>query len=255
MPNCRETAAPWRLRQILRRALARAVPRRMLLVGGPRGTDAIALTFDDGPHPVHTPLVLDVLREHQVRATFFVVGTRAERYPELLQRIADEGHAIAHHSFSHNDPAATTATELAVEIRRTQKVFQRILGAQSNLFRPPHGKLTIRKLGYLWRMKLSIVLWNRDPKDFTCTSEMEIADWLRRRPLRGGDLVLLHDNAAHTAGALPAVITAARADGLSFVTVEAWVRRRGRSARDVGQEEQISRCPTHKSFAAAERVQ
>jgi peptidoglycan/xylan/chitin deacetylase (PgdA/CDA1 family) len=226
----------------------------MLLVGGPRGTGAIALTFDDGPHPVHTPLVLDVLREHQVRATFFVIGSRAERYPELLQRIADEGHAIAHHSFNHNDPAATTATELAFEIRRTQEVFQRILGVQSNLFRPPHGKLTILKLCSLWRMKLSIVLWNRDPKDFACKSEIEIADWLRRRPLRRGDLVLLHDNAAHTAGALPAVITAASAAGLSFVTVDAWVRRGGRSSRSVGQVGPMSRCQTNQSVVAAERV-
>src|SRR5438093_2268452 len=127
-------------RQLLRRALSASCPRRLLVTRGPHGKD-ICLTFDDGPHPDYTPRVLDVLGRHGVRATFFLIGREAERYPDIVRRIDTEGHDIGHHSYEHRTPALTSARQLAEEIGRTAAVFEGVVGRAGSLVRPPHGKV------------------------------------------------------------------------------------------------------------------
>jgi len=216
---------PIPLRQLARRAFAATLPQRWLLVQGGTRRDSACLTFDDGPHPEHTPRVLDALRKLGVPATFFVVGERAERHPELIRRIVAEGHTLGHHSFTHSDPERTTAAQLLAEVRRTRSVLEEAAGGPLKLFRPPHGKLTVRKALGLWRDGQTVVLWNVDPKDFARGSANELRAWFQQRPVAGGDIVLFHDNRPHAAAALPDIVHAARDRGLRFVTPLNWLSR------------------------------
>jgi peptidoglycan/xylan/chitin deacetylase (PgdA/CDA1 family) len=192
------------------------------MTSGPAASRSIALTFDDGPHPTHTPAVLDRLRALGVRATFFVVGSRAEAHPSLVARIAAEGHEIGHHSYAHTAPPETSARTLVDEARRTSALLERIVGRRPVLFRPPHGKLSPGKLLGLWALGQTIVLWNRDPKDFACTSDEPIRQWFEGAPLAGGDIVLLHDVHPNIAPALDVVVARAAGLGLGFGTPDEW---------------------------------
>lgn len=221
--NVGAPASPFSPRQILRRGMAAALPRRLFLTSGPPGIGEVSLTFDDGPHPEHTPPLLDRMKERGVRATFFLLGRQIERYPDLVKRIAEEGHDVGHHSYTHGDPETTSAIELVTEARRTSALVERLVGRPPRLFRPPHGKLTPGKTVALWATRQTIVLWNQDPKDFACASGEELAGWFRGRRFEGGDVVLLHDVHPHAAAAFEAIVQAVDASGLRFGRISDWV--------------------------------
>jgi peptidoglycan/xylan/chitin deacetylase (PgdA/CDA1 family) len=196
----------------------------MFLVNGPAKTGSICLTFDDGPDPLHTPRLLDVLKEQKIPATFFVIGQQAERYPEIVRRMIAEGHAVGNHSFSHGEPSGTSAQHLLEEIQRTRQLLLDLTGQAPGLFRPPKGKLTAAKLWALWRAGHTVVLWNSDPRDYVCRSADDVRDWFQAHPLCARNLVLMHDNRPYAAEVLPDLIAAARRRGLQFVTVSQWVQ-------------------------------
>jgi glycosyltransferase involved in cell wall biosynthesis/peptidoglycan/xylan/chitin deacetylase (PgdA/CDA1 family) len=215
---------PWAPRQLLRRSLAGVLPRCRYLIRGPARSDTVCLTFDDGPHPDHTPRLLDLLRRHGVTATFFVVGRQAERYPDLIRRMAGEGHAVGNHSYLHAHLADMSTREALAGVHRTQELLTRLTGAAPTLYRPPRGKLDPGKLLRLWCHGLTVVLWNVDPRDYVCRSAADMAAWFQRRPLRGGDVVLFHDRLPHAAAVLPDLIEASRARGLIFAPVSTWTQ-------------------------------
>jgi peptidoglycan/xylan/chitin deacetylase (PgdA/CDA1 family) len=214
-------ASPWR--QLGRWAMAATLPRQRLLVRGPARCRAVCLTFDDGPHRDHTPRLLDVLKTHGIRATFFVIGERAEQHPDLIRRIVDEGHCIGHHSYTHSNPARTSADELLDEIQRTQKLLGTVATRTSMLFRPPYGKLSAGKFWKLTQAGFHIVLWNSDPKDYARRSADEIRNWFAERPLQSGHVVLMHDSHPYAAELIPDLAAEAQGRGLSFATVNEWV--------------------------------
>jgi peptidoglycan/xylan/chitin deacetylase (PgdA/CDA1 family) len=210
-------------RQLLRSGLAEMLPPRLFLVRGPRRSRSVCLTFDDGPHPEHTPPLLNVLQERNVPATFFVVGDKVEQYPNLVRRIVADGHALGHHSFSHGDPNRTSARQLREEVRKTKALLTTLLGKAPDLFRPPHGKLTAGKLWNLWRDGQTVVLWNVDPKDFSFQTPEGLRTWIREHPLQGGDIMLMHDNKPHAAVILSELIATTRQRGLTFTTPLSWL--------------------------------
>lgn len=212
--------SPWR--QLVRRGLASALPRRLFFTRAP-ANDSICLTFDDGPHPEYTPALLDTLKQHGAPATFFVVGQQVKRYPDLVRRMAAEGHAVGHHSYSHGVPAETSARQLLDELRRTQDLLTPLLGEAPRLFRPPHGKVTLAKLWGLWRAGQTVVLWNVEPKDYARASADEVRAWFDEHPLRGGDVVVMHDNRPQGVAAVAHIIASARCRGLGLTTVASWL--------------------------------
>jgi peptidoglycan-N-acetylglucosamine deacetylase len=224
LSNNESATIPWRPRQLLRAGLAATLPRRWFLVRGPAHSNAVCLTFDDGPHPEHTPRLLDTLKGHRVPATFFVIGQQAQRHPDLVCRMAAEGHAVGHHSFTHGEPDQTSARQLVEEVRATGQLLASLLGRASTLFRPPKGKMTVGKLWRLWRARQTIVLWDADPKDYSRRFSGEVWEWFRGHPLRGGNVVLLHDNHPHAAAVLPDLVKAARQSGLRFTTIQEWLK-------------------------------
>ncbi len=203
----RQTAL-WGLRLVISR-------RRLLVRGDPR-SPTIFLTFDDGPHPEVTPLVLDVLSRYGAKATFFVIGQQVATHPELVRRVADEGHTLGHHTFFHRHPGSVGSRQFMEELSSTDQLLHRIVGRGTRLVRPPYGKLTLGKLWRLWVARWTIVLWNQDPKDFAATSVDSLAAWFRERSPTGGDIILLHDTSALTAAVLEQVIPRAQDAGLLF---------------------------------------
>jgi peptidoglycan/xylan/chitin deacetylase (PgdA/CDA1 family) len=170
----------------------RRLPQRIMLWRSSR-TDAIALTFDDGPDE-YTPRILDVLKKHNARATFFLVGRRAAADEETVRRILDEGHEIGNHSYSHPDFETLSVQQAAREIDRTQSVLERIQERPCRLFRPPKGKLCVSALLAAWWRRLTVVLWSVDLKDFRAQRPEDILTTFRRTPVRPGDVILYHGN-------------------------------------------------------------
>jgi peptidoglycan/xylan/chitin deacetylase (PgdA/CDA1 family) len=211
--------------QIVRGVMSIALPRRMFVVRGPIRSGAVCLTFDDGPHPVYTPAVLDTLREQGALATFFLIGQQVEKHPDLVRRIVAEGHAIGHHTFSHSKPSDTSAGQLMKEIERTDELMREIAAKPSMIFRPPYGKVSAAKLRALWRRGMSVVLWNMDPKDYATPSEAELRTRLESETFRGGDVILLHDVIPVTVSVLSDLIRKIRAAGLGFATMDQWIAR------------------------------
>ncbi|PYX76713.1 MAG: polysaccharide deacetylase family protein [Acidobacteria bacterium] len=185
------------------------------------GAGCIALTFDDGPNPVDTPKLLDLLREKGVKATFFVVGKRADQYPEIVRRAWEEGHLIANHTWSHYSLFCfLTPARLRAEIERGAESVHRICGFRPRLFRSPVGQRHPLLRRYLENSGLEYVSWSIRSRD-TLTWNSEV---LARRILKqaaSGDIILLHDHLPRGAHvmleALPVVIDDLRARGLKFV--------------------------------------
>ena len=190
---------------------------------GPRSSSAIALTFDDGPHPEQTPRLLDQLAAHNIRATFFVIGRQALKHPQLVRRIHAEGHQIGNHTWFHHEPGRLRPLALQAEVRECRQLIQDLTGIRVSLFGPPKGELTWAKIRALWQQQQTIALWNIDPKDFAIASAEEMQHWASRYAPRGGDIVLMHDNHPWAATAIPQLAKSAREAELSFTTLEAWV--------------------------------
>lgn len=158
------------------------------------GTDAVALTFDDGPHPEYTPRLLDILERHQVRVTFFPVGEFAQKYPELIRRAAEGGHAIGNHSWNHAAFPFISGREQREQIRACAKALapyeQRPYGQR--IFRPPYGYQNVMShLNALW-LGYQVVAWNVHAEDwFDRDAEWMTAQLLQQ--IQPGSIVLLHD--------------------------------------------------------------
>lgn len=210
-------------RQGLRRTLELALPRSRFLVRGPASSGAVALTFDDGPHPDITPRLLDLLAEHALHATFFVIGREAERYPHLVARMVAEGHAVGHHSYTHSEPALTSAETLLGELEMANDTFREAAGVLPTIMRPPKGQLSSSKLVRLLARGFRIVLWSVDPKDYAMASAEPLVAWARETPLAGGDVILLHDVQPHCLQALPPLAARLRDLNLTAVPLGAWL--------------------------------
>ena len=212
--------------QILRRVLTWTIPRRFMVFRGPAAGGKVCLTFDDGPDPLRTPVVLDILERFNAKATFFVIGQKSAQHPDVIRRILAEGHALGHHSFSHSPPEGTSAWQLIREIGQTDEVLRYSVPNGLKLCRPPFGKITVRKCFALWSKGLTIVLWNQDSKDYAAESATELRkNLLNFRPC-AGDIVLLHDRIPATAAVLPELIATIRNAGLGFATVDDWFPQR-----------------------------
>ena len=152
----------------------------------------IYLTFDDGPDAKGTPMLLDILRKYQVRATFFVVGEHAQKHTELLKKIVEEGHTVANHSYSHIRYANNMADFLA-DVRQCEEVLKKANIPTKKLFRVPYGTVDLKLFAALLRKGYRIAFWNKDTKDYKLKSASDVNGYMDINGLQDGDVVLLHD--------------------------------------------------------------
>ncbi|WP_052273829.1 polysaccharide deacetylase family protein [Arthrobacter sp. L77] len=215
-------------------ALAVASLVLALLVGGPlspaQAADKplIGLTFDDGPTPQRTAFVLDVLKQKNVKATFFVQGSNAQRYPDLIRRIKAEGHVIGNHSWDHPDFSDLSPADQEQQIDRTNAAIAAITGTTPDLMRFPYGNSTSYATNYLTSIGMSGgVLWRWDvgnPGDFECPGAAGVQEFVMAEAAPGA-IILLHD--AEDVLSCPAsqwtylasTIDALRAEGYEFGVV------------------------------------
>lgn len=177
--------------------IKRMIPSNLLIYElAPNASNSILLTFDDGPDRNITPLVLQRLEEYQVRAIFFVIGQKAEQFPDLLKMIQEKGHFIGNHTYKHPDSKLPGFFSYRRDIKKCQQVIKDITGVTPTLFRPPRGIVSPTCLLAAKSLKLAVVLWSN-----------EGGEWGKRKFITedgiGKDLVellcprqivLLHDN-------------------------------------------------------------
>ncbi|MBQ7474831.1 MAG: polysaccharide deacetylase family protein [Clostridia bacterium] len=180
----------------------------------------IALTFDDGPHPRLTEEILDVLSEYGVKATFFVVGENAEKYPLIVEREVREGHEIGNHTFSHRNVKTGSSGKIKKEITATEDAVFEAIEYRPRLFRPPEGKLGATAKRIAAELGYTVVLWSVDTEDWRHRSAGEIEK--AALSAGDGDVILCHDfisGGSNTAEALRRFIPKMLAEGYVFVTV------------------------------------
>jgi peptidoglycan-N-acetylglucosamine deacetylase len=191
------------------------------------GSKQIALTYDDGPNDPHTLKLLDVLAKHNVRATFFMIGRYVRQRPDIAGAVAQAGHVIGNHTFTHPLLIFESEAQTREELVDCRQALQDAIGEHSNLFRPPFGGRRPATLRVARELGLQPVMWNLSGHDWNATPAAMIEKKVARQ-MRGGDVVLLHDGGhkamgadrAQTVMATDNLIRRYRDQGHKFVTVD-----------------------------------
>jgi peptidoglycan-N-acetylglucosamine deacetylase len=186
----------------------------------------IALTFDDGPYPVTTPLLLQTLHDLGVPATFFLIGRDAEQFPDLAREIRSRGFEIADHTLTHPNLDQLGSAEVAAELRGGRAMLQRIAPdpAETHLFRPPHGRYTAETIKAAQASGYDTVLWTDDPGDWRSVGPQTLLAHSLTHAT-APEIILLHSGRPATITMLPELVTRYRQAGYSFVTVGSLLQR------------------------------
>jgi len=198
---------------------------------GPEGKRQVALTFDDGPDPTWTLQVASVLRRFAIPGTFFCIGREAERRPDIVRALRDEGHEVGNHSYSHGNLWFRSPAQVRVEIQRCQAALTDILGIPPGVFRPPFGDRGPQVLNEARKLNLETVLWSLDSKDWRPRASAERLSDRVRRQVHAGAILLFHDGShdgrasdrSSTIAAIAALVPWLRGEGYGFVTASAMV--------------------------------
>lgn len=175
----------------------------------------VALTFDDGPDPKVTMQILDILKKYDAKATFFMLGSRVEYYPEIAKNVADAGHELGNHTWNHPDLTKSGVEKIRNEINRTSKIIHEVTGMESISLRPPYGAVnkTVRE-----QTDLPIVLWDVDTLDWKHRDANQLLLHVKDA-VKDGSIILMHDIHQATADGLDAVLAYLQSEGYTFVTV------------------------------------
>lgn len=176
----------------------------------------IALTFDDGPHPKYTELLLDGLKERNVVVTFFVTGENAQNYPDIIRREQEEGHLIGNHTYSHIQLTSRNRETFREELVKTNEILEEITGEKVSFVRPPYGSWD---KSFEKELNMFPVLWNIDPLDW-CSHNADCIAAKVVEKAGDGDIILMHDYYETSVTAALEVVDALQKRGFQFVTVE-----------------------------------
>ena len=190
-------------------------------------TDApmIALTFDDGPNPEVTQRILDVLGENYSHATFFVVGTNAENYPDMLKAISTSGCEIGNHTYSHEDLTTLNGDEIDSQINKVNRAVKKATGEKTTVIRPPYGAYNDFVINQL---EEPVILWDLDTEDWSSRNAKKVVDEVMAN-IKDGDIVLMHDIYESTAEAVEILVPKLKEQGYQIMTVSELARYRGKT--------------------------
>ncbi|MCX5777255.1 MAG: polysaccharide deacetylase family protein [Candidatus Firestonebacteria bacterium] len=184
----------------------------------PAHIKAIALTFDDGPHPGYTLKILRVLEKSKIKATFFVVGKQVRKYSEFLREIAIQGHEIGNHTFNHPLLTILEPQAIADELEMNKAEIKKATGIDVAIFRPPSGRYNKKVLEAALNRSFIPVLWSVSGSDYGATDPKAV--FLKTlSSLQDGDIILLHSGVDATLQALPEIIAEIKKRGFEFKTV------------------------------------
>ncbi|MGP4062366.1 polysaccharide deacetylase family protein [Halobacillus sp. H74] len=194
----------------------------------------IALTFDDGPDQRYTPEILDILKKHDVKATFFLMGSRVAKHSGVAQRIAAEGHAIGNHTYWHPNLAESNIRNMEWEISKTQEQILKATGEETHWFRAPYGALNEKQVLMLGNLNYKGIGWSIDTQDWRAPGKESIKDEVISK-IHPGAIILMH-NAGHwtqdlsgTVDSVDELIPLLKSLGYQFVTVpQMWEINNGR---------------------------
>lgn len=201
-----------------------------VVTNGSKKEKILALSFDDGPHPEYTLEILDILKEHNAVATFFVLGKHAKKYPEIINRQISEGHEIGNHSYSHTDMKKLSVREIQEEFDKTQDIIYSICNIKPKLFRPPYGNYNDEVIKVMDNRESTIVLWTfyQDSKDWSNPGVDNIVETTLSK-VQNGDIILLHDyvykDESHTVKALKEFLPILIDRGYKFVTISDLIKK------------------------------
>lgn len=186
----------------------------------------VALTFDDGPHPVNTPKILDILKEHKVKATFFVTGENAKKYPELIKRIVAEGHTLGSHSQNHTNLATLDAAQVKADLASTQKEVDKALGRPYKMvqIRPPYGSMDAEVKDVIRGNQTMAVMWTVDSNDWKYRNDdaaiLKNVFEGSSSVYSGGGVVLFHDIQPQTVRVLGDVLKRMQREDFKIVKTD-----------------------------------
>ncbi len=194
----------------------------VLYRGDPQRRD-LALTFDDGPEPLYTTLLLDTLNQLGLKATFFLIGQRVEQFPYLARDIVAAGHELGNHSFHHRNLTRLEPVQVDEELLGTQLAIQQATGVTPRYFRPPGGRYNTSVLRVAASRRLITVFWTDNPGDYLLFRERVLEARLLGRVGNGG-ILLLHTGVDETIQILPEAVRILRGKGFSLGPVSALLR-------------------------------
>lgn len=199
-----------------RAKILRWLPRAWLTTSGPAAGRSLYLSFDDGPHPDFTPPLLDLLEEHGVKASFFLIGQQIERHPELAKRIAEAGHTLGNHSYSHPHFERLTLEEQFEQIQHTERLLSSVDGRRKHMFRPPRGVLPLPMVIRCLRERRRICIWSYDTHDYSRKPVDEVLPLIQRNSVRSGDILLMHDDGGLALDLLRVLLPEWKRQGFEF---------------------------------------
>lgn len=197
------------------------LPDQLFLLSKTKNEKTLYLTFDDGPVPGVIERLLDLLDKYQIKVTFFIIGSRAEKNPHLLAEIDKRAHTIANHTYSHPEFHKISHAEKLVEINKTSQIIEQISGESCTLFRAPQGRWDLKLLLSIWQKKITAVHWSRDSMDFLKEPANKIAERFIKQPVASGDIILFHDDHERCIDALEILIPQWLEQGYCFNALEA----------------------------------
>jgi peptidoglycan/xylan/chitin deacetylase (PgdA/CDA1 family) len=179
----------------------------------------VAMTFDDGPSAANTPRLLDMLKQRNIKATFFLIGQNVAANPDIVRRILAEGHEIGNHTWTHPQLSKLGDDRVTAEITKTQDAIKQASGFTPTLLRPPYGAITPRQRQWIEnQFGLSVILWSVDPLDWKRPGPSVVTQRILSQA-RPGAIILSHDIHKQTVDAMPATLDGLIAKGYKFATV------------------------------------
>jgi peptidoglycan-N-acetylglucosamine deacetylase len=201
---------------MMKRLVSTLTGNRIRYFGPARGK-RLYLTFDDGPHAVHTRPLLDLLARYRVKATFFVVGREAHAEPDAVRRIVADGHALGNHTITHPRMDLLSRAARDLEIDGMDAYLREFDRRPVHVFRPPYGGVSLSLFAYAMRARRSVALWSRDSMDFKDPAP-KVVDNFALCPPRAGDIILFHDDGGAAGDALRTLLPKWLDEGFSFGT-------------------------------------
>ena len=197
---------------------------------GERQSNKVAITFDDGPSREFTPAILDILKEYDAPATFFMVGKHVERFPDIAQRVVEEGHTIGNHTQNHRNLPTLSTIDLQKEVMEATAIITEVTGVYPTFVRPPRGMYDDRFRRLAKLLGQEIVLWSISTRDWRYGTTPTYIERFVESRVKGGDIILFHDSGALIASeggdrkatvlSLANVISIIRAKGLEIVPLD-----------------------------------